>query len=46
VNNYYSQFVWQSGTSGRGTGPHKLMLQDDGHLVLYDKFNYRTWSAP
>jgi len=27
---------WNSGTSGKGTAPYNLVLQDDGNLVLYD----------
>lgn len=44
VDNTYDQFVWQSGTA-RGTPPHRLLLQNDGRLVLYDANSYAIWSV-
>ena len=37
--------LWNSGTSGKGTGPFRLDMQTDGDLVIYDKNNKYTWSS-
>ncbi len=35
--------VWDSKTSGKGQGPFRLIMQEDGHLVIYDRNNQPTW---
>lgn len=40
-----NQILWNSGTSGTGTSPYKLIMQSDGNLVLYDKTNKVLWNS-
>lgn len=35
--------IWATGTFG--TSGRKLIMQDDGNLVLYDRFNAAIWSS-
>ncbi|CAM6108195.1 unnamed protein product [Calypogeia fissa] len=37
--------IWSSGTANRGNGPFKLVLHDDGKLVIYDSNSKRTWAS-
>ena len=37
--------VWNTGTSGKGTGPFCLRIQSDGNLGLYDSTGKATWYA-
>ena len=37
--------VWESGTTGKGSGPYKLILQEDGNLVLSDKNSQIIWES-
>ena len=37
--------LWNTGTSGQGTGPFRLDMQSDGNLVLYDKNGQYTWAS-
>ena len=37
--------LWSSGTCGRGTGPYRLVMQDDGNLVVYDTYGVATWAS-
>ena len=39
---------WQSGTSGKGQAPYKLVMQNDGNLVLFgnNAVTWQTSSAP
>ena len=36
--------IWSSGTNGKGTGPYKLALQADGHLVIYGSNGF-VWGS-
>jgi hypothetical protein len=38
--------VWNAGTSGKGTGPYTLSVQDNGNLLLFDSTPSVVWSAP
>ena len=37
--------IWASGTHGKGRGPHHLIMQRDGNLVIYDADHRPTWST-
>ena len=37
--------MWASETPGKGTAPHKLILQGDGNLVVYDANGVATWGS-
>jgi hypothetical protein len=37
--------IWNSNTSGKGTGPYQLVMQHDGNLVIYDSTGAATWSS-
>ena len=36
--------MWASNTSGEGESPYIFALQDDGKLVLRDKYNKVIWN--
>lgn len=36
--------IWQSNTNSNN-GPHKLVMQDDGNLVLYSAKNEIIWES-
>ena len=38
--------VWNAGTTGQGTGPYTLSIQDSGNLLLFDSTPSVVWSAP
>ncbi|KAJ3381568.1 hypothetical protein HDU92_005254 [Lobulomyces angularis] len=40
VYNHQSSPLWASNTAGKGSPPHRLLLQDDGNLVIYDAANH------
>ena len=37
--------VWASNTNGKGVAPHRLVMQGDGNLVIYDSYSTATWST-
>lgn len=37
--------IWDSGTSGKGTSPYKVILKTDGNLVLEDKDKNTIWES-
>lgn len=37
--------IWNSGSYGKGRGPYRLIMQDDGNLVIYDADKKATWST-
>jgi len=37
--------VWESGTSGKGSAPYKVVLRPDGNFVLLDKDNNLVWES-
>ena len=37
--------LWASGTNGKGAGPYRVVMQDDGNLVLYDSNNAAPWAT-
>lgn len=37
--------IWASNTPGKGTHPHRLEMQSDGNLVMYDSKNRATWAS-
>ena len=44
--NFQSQNAfWASNTGGIGLGPFRLVCQNDGNLVLYDRQGNATWSS-
>ena len=36
---------WATGTTGRGTGPYKTVMQTDGNYVLYDSKGAALWAS-
>jgi hypothetical protein len=40
-----NRVMWQTGTQRRGTGPYRMVVQDDGVAVLYDANNARLWAT-
>jgi len=36
---------WSTGTSGQGTQPYKLVVQDDRNIILYDTGKNVLWSS-
>ena len=36
---------WSTGTSGQGTQPYKLVVQDDRNNILYDTGKNVLWSS-
>jgi hypothetical protein len=37
--------IWDSKTTGRGTGPYRTTMQGDGNLVLYDSADTALWDS-
>jgi hypothetical protein len=37
--------IWHAGSHGKGVGPYKLVMQDDGNAVLFDSNDLITWSS-
>ena len=40
-----SSCIWSSATFNKGRGPYRLIMQDDGNLVIYDADNKATWAT-
>jgi hypothetical protein len=40
-----TEYLWKSGSKGKGTGPYRHAVQDDGNLVVYDSKNVAIWSS-
>ena len=38
-----SNAIWCSNTKGKGTGPYKLQVQEDGNGCIYDSKNAKIW---
>jgi hypothetical protein len=36
--------MWASNTQHRDNSPHRLVMQNDGNLVIYDADNDATWT--
>ena len=45
IYDQYRRAVWASNTVNKGQRPHRLEMQSDGNLVLYDANSRATWSA-
>ena len=39
IYDQYNKAIWNTQTSGRGSGTMRLVMQDDANLVLYDQNN-------
>ena len=39
IYDQYDAPIWNTKTNGKGTGAIRLVMQDDGNLVLYDESN-------
>ena len=37
--------IWTTKTNGKGTGPYKMIMQDDGNLVLLDSLKAKLWES-
>ncbi|NDD83754.1 hypothetical protein EBZ38_05640, partial [bacterium] len=37
--------MWSSNTQNKGSGPYKLVMQDDCNLVVYDKNRVSQWTS-
>jgi hypothetical protein len=37
--------IWETKTHGKGHGPYKLVMQQDGDLVLYDGKDTKNWES-
>ena len=37
--------IWSSFTNGRGAGSVRLVMEDDGNLVLYDQNKSSLWAS-
>ena len=40
-----SNALWSSGTHQKGSGPYRLVMQEDRNLVVYDGYNKALWST-
>eukprot|EP00823_Brevimastigomonas_motovehiculus_P004193 TRINITY_DN269_c0_g1_i1.p1 TRINITY_DN269_c0_g1~~TRINITY_DN269_c0_g1_i1.p1 ORF type:complete len:230 (+),score=34.59 TRINITY_DN269_c0_g1_i1:95-784(+) len=40
-----SNCLWSSKTSGKGNLPYRLVMQNDGNLVMYNKKNEAVWAC-
>ena len=38
--------LWASGTNGKGSGPYRAVMRDDGYLTIYDNNNSQIWQNP
>ena len=45
IKNAAGTSVWSTGTSNKGVKPYKLVMQDDGNLVLYDSKDIPWWAS-
>lgn len=47
MNDHFHQknAMWRSKSGGKGHGPYRLVMQDDGNLVIYDSHNKATWAS-
>ncbi|KAL9641823.1 hypothetical protein ABK040_011808 [Willaertia magna] len=43
-DNSNNKSFWESGTSGKGQKPHKLVIEE-GHLIIYDSFQTVIWQS-
>ena len=39
------KILWSSNTEYQGIGPYRLVIQNDGNLVLYDHINYPSFCS-
>ncbi|XP_047131880.1 uncharacterized protein LOC124810920 [Hydra vulgaris] len=37
--------IWASGSYNKGTAPRRVVMQNDGNLVIYDAYNRATWAS-
>jgi len=37
--------VWETKTHGKGKGPYKLVMQQDGNAILFDNHNTHIWAT-
>ena len=37
--------IWSSGSSKKGIAPRRVVMQNDGNLVIYDVYSRATWSS-
>jgi len=44
VYNSSNHPVWAAGTNGKGYGPYELVLDDAGHVCLFDGSGHRQWA--
>lgn len=40
-----SNALWASGSNGKGEAPYHVAVQNDGNLVVYDKWHRPTWAS-
>jgi hypothetical protein len=45
IKNAAGTSVWSTGTSNKGVKPYKLVMQNDGNLVLYDSKDIPWWAS-
>jgi hypothetical protein len=41
----FSGALWASGSSGKGVGPYRLVMQSDRNIVVYDGNNQPQWAS-
>lgn len=37
--------IWSSRSDGKGQSPRRLVMQNDGNLVIYDVYGRPTWAS-
>ena len=37
--------IWSSKSAGKGKAPYRLVVQQDGNVVIYDVTNAATWAS-
>jgi hypothetical protein len=37
--------VWMSATAGQGAAPYRLVVQDDGNVVIFDAASTALWAT-
>jgi uncharacterized protein YkwD len=45
ANTNHRSPIWASQTPGKGSHPHRLVMQKDGNLVIYDSQDHPTWAS-
>jgi uncharacterized protein YkwD len=45
ANTNNQRVIWASHTAGKGSHPHRLIMQGDGNLVIYDSKDHATWAS-